>query len=292
MSINSQDQLIASMATAPVMFVSKTTATATLVGVPKTLWSGVGIPQAGVTQATGSSATGTSPGNVSLTTGNWARCDSNNTLGSFRIPVATPTGQQFNYLSHLGGSTSGSAGILFIYDRVAHGFIGSLAAGTTNFTWTNNTTDYVGGGIFPFLEVVSSMTAGSVISTTLNYTSTSGSARTGQVVAHPYSGFASWAAGNFLPISTKNTGNVQDLGVGSVQSLTMSGTALAGGSANIVLAKLIATLPMSSVNVPAMLDPMLSSIDPLRSNPSLFGVLLTSAAATCTFTGYYKVITG
>lgn len=242
--------------------------------------------------ATGSSATGTAAGSVVLSAGNWAACGQA-TTGALPISLANIDSSLQYYIAGLSLASLANAQLVLIFDRVSHGATNTAtsATTTTNFTWANNTTDYITGGVFPFLEFAASYTTTvSTFTTTLNYTAVGGAVRTGVATVCPYpTTTTNLSNRSFFPIPMNNTDNVSDIGVTSVQSITIATNATTpfAGSANVVLYKLVGVgmthLPGSSPNKSYLFDSFYN-LEPIRTDSCLvLSQVVQSLTATVIF---------
>lgn len=301
MAIKNTSNLTAALYSAPTNLILKSSASAATAGNLRSMWNGTGFPSPANVAATGSSSTGTAAGNVVLSAGNWAVCEGNLTTGSMpllsQMTSADPTSKNYLILGPNGNTTNQS---LLVFDRIAHGTLNTIVSGVSNTTFSNwtNTPFYSAGGIYPFIEFNGLWTAASSSSITMNYTSNTGQVRTGVSSAMLYGTSSNTVTQNFCPLELKNTDNVQDLGVASIQSANIIATGATAGGASIVLAKLVAayatgTTPGHHPNFPntsSGIDPYLIPFEEIRNNACLFFVTMSSISSIQNYMGETKII--
>lgn len=132
-----------------------------------------------------------------------------------------------------------SGGTTFVLDRLSHqgGLSGNVATTQTTNLPTAALTRYTSGvGVFAFLEVFSSV---GVTATTFSVSYTNSAGVSGRVSpASTVGATGTNATGTFIPIPLQ----VGDVGVRSVESVTLAGATGTAGNIGIVLAKPLITI--------------------------------------------------
>lgn len=232
MAITTLDQAIAGMQP-PQSFSKAVTGTLTA-GLPSSLWGLAGYPGAGSQS-------------VAL---NGATLSSTSALVAGQIPHYDP-GSGNSYLARFQGLAT-QAGVLILCDRIWSngGFTitSTGSQGITSPTWParDNTGTTNGAGVLVGVEV-SGVTGAGTPTLTLGYTNSAGTAsHTGtNVIATK----ATAAAGSFYEIGLQ----AGDVGVQSVQSLTLSAT-WTSGTINLVAYRVLARLEIPAAATPNALD--------------------------------------
>lgn len=263
MAITSLDGLIA--ANNQLLSFGKASATAKAAGSFHSLWTAAGLPTAG---AAAGSAAGVAC--TSATTG--------------AMPFVNPTGGALTYLSKI-SNTMQTIGTLILYDRLVHT---SALSGTVATAQTVNsaalTRQTSGVGVQLFLEWYTA-TGSTGVNVTASYTNSDGTAgRTTvstAIVASP-------VAGMILPLPLQ----AGDLGVRSVQSVTLSATTGTAGNFGITLVKRIAEIPVSLANTGVVLDPFALGMPKIDDNACLAFMELVSTTSTGFITGTINLAQG
>lgn len=255
-------------------------ATPTLVaGRPHSTWYLAGFPGAGTSDT--STATG-----VALS--------SSSTPVAGQIPHTDP-GAGNSYLGRFSAQSS-QAGLLMLCDRLvecgANSAGGALSPTATTAQTVNTLTlpsrDASGGttgiGVQAAIEVSSILGAGTP-TITLSYTNTGGSAgRTGTNVD---SIIAASAAGAFYRIGLASG----DLGVKSVQTITMNATQTSGQWV-LVLYRVLAMLEIANAQTPNAIDALTSGFPQLYNGIVPFMVFLPNTTTASIISGTYTETQG
>lgn len=232
MAITTLDGVIAGMQW-PRSFEKSVTATL-VAGRPASLWSLGGNPGAGSFNATLNGVT------LSSTGGNVAG----------QIPFTDP-GSGNAHLAYFQGAAT-QAGTLQLYDRLWHNggytITSTSAQNSTTPTWpardANGSTN--GEGVILAVEVSAATGAGTP-TITIGYTNSAGTA--GRTATNIIATVASSAIGATYFIALQ----AGDIGVRSVQSLTLSAT-WTSGTINLVACRLLASLPLPIAGVGNSID--------------------------------------
>lgn len=265
MAITTLDGVVAGMRL-PV-FVSKA-ATATLVaGLPTSLWAIAGNPGAGSYD----------------TTLNGVVLSSSSALVTGQLPHYDPTSGN-SYLARLSGAVN-QPGSLLLLDRLWHNggytITATTAQNITSPTWpsrcptsgTDDTATTTGIGVCLAVEVSAAVGAGTP-TITISYTNSAGTA--GRTATNIITTQASSAIGATYFIALQ----AGDVGVRSVQSLTLSAT-WTSGTINLVAYRILATLEIPSANVSAAIDAVTGAMPRIYNGavPYLVFIPSTTTAA-------------
>jgi hypothetical protein len=182
------------------------------------------------------------------------------------------------------------AGSLMIYDRVwaCSGFSGTTAPGAqslTGFTALPSVrAPSSGEGLEIFLESYTAVGA-SASNVTVQYTNSAGTASRNTV---------SEAITASFPINRLQKLRLQDgdIGIQSIQSLTLSATTGTAGNFGIVLAKRKATIPMGVINVSTAVDFATLGMPTVQSDSALMFVNLSTASTTGLILANFSIISG
>ena len=218
------DQLLTALQAAPIIPISKLSATSKGAGLFHSLWTVGGFPAAG-------SAAGSVNGVIPTKA----------TIGALNFNAAGASEDTFLAQLSLVGST---AGTFFMYDRLWHN---SALNGTLNtaqaFTQPALTRHTDGVGVEIWLEWYA-VTGSTAVTATVSYTNSDGvSGRSGtcSIAASP-------VVGQMIPVALQ----AGDKGVSSVQSVTLSATTGTAGNFGVTLLKkkAIASVPGPNIAQP------------------------------------------
>ena len=232
MALTTNDGLTAALANARGFAWFKANVTAEAVGRFHSYWFVPGNPGAAIADSPGLAG-------VAIT----------NAFGSGIIPFTSPGGANTVYLGAF-SAVGATAGQVILYDRLWHnsGIVGNTTGAQTvnSVAWPardeNGST--LGANVGLWLECQTATTnAGVVANTTVGYTNSAGVAgRVGNLVPDwPATG----VAGTMVPFSLQ----AGDVGVRSVQSITLGTSYGAGGVVRLVAARQLCTLPIPIPNV-------------------------------------------
>lgn len=222
MAIASVDDLIAGFNQMPPQFFHKAITPTLVSGRPQSSWGLGGIP--------GGGSFDTTLAGVALS--------SSSALVNGQIPFYNPSGTKLSYLSLFNAIFSGVGGRILLVDRLWHngGFtITSGAAQTVDSaTFPARDADGATSGKGVLLGVEISSAAGAAAPTiTVSYTNSAGTS--GRSATNAFATANSPGAGAFFPIGLQ----AGDVGVRSVQSLTLSASWLSG-TMNLVAYRILA----------------------------------------------------
>jgi hypothetical protein len=260
MPITTLDQALAGMQW-PRFFAKA--ATGTLVaGRPFSLWALAGFPGAGAYDATLNGVALTAPVNG-------------------QIPFSNPVSGN-SYLARLQAANV-QAGMLLLVDRLWHngGFNITLttAQNIVSPTWPARDADGATSGAGVLLSVDVSATTGAGTPTlTASYTNSAGTA--GRTATNVLTTAASSAAGTSYWLGLQ----AGDLGVRSVESLTLSAT-WTSGTINMVAYRILAALELSAASVPNAIDALTSGFPRIYDGSVPYFIFLPSASTSSSFTG-------
>lgn len=161
--------------------------------------------------------------------------------------LPSPSGTR--YLAKI-AMTSAQAGALHVYDRVwsCSGFSGTVTSAqpVTGFP-TLTRPDSNGTGLEIWIECYSATGGSTQANVAVQYTNSSGvSGRNTVSVTH----ISSMPANRLYPVILQSG----DTGVRSIQSITISASTGSTGDLGVTLLKRIATIPLTSPNIPSALD--------------------------------------
>lgn len=241
----------------PLRFFSKAVTPTLVAGKPQSLWGLAGMPGAGSYNTTLAGVALTSP-------------------IAGQLPFSNP-GSGNSYLSRLQAMAT-IPGILLLVDRLWHngGFtITSNTAQTINSATLparDNNGSTNGEGVFLGLEISS---AAGAAAPTISVSYTNSANTSGRTGANINPTANSPSAGSVFLIGTQ----AGDLGVRSVQSLTLSASWLSG-TMNLFAYRLLASLELTSNNVPNAIDMLSSGFQRIFDNsvPMLIFIPSTTTA--------------
>lgn len=207
-------------------------------GRPFSYWASAGMPGAGTYDTTAAGAVRTAASAGALPKGN----------------PASGNAYLYKFMAVVGGQ----AGVVYLVDRLWQG--GGLNATLTTAQTVNSvawpsrcptsaaddTPSTNGHGILVGLEVSAATGAGTP-TLTLNYTNSAGTA--GRTATNVNATTASSPAGTFYQFGLA----AGDLGVRSIQSLTLSAT-WTSGTINLVAYRVLASIPSTGAGVPGQVD--------------------------------------
>jgi hypothetical protein len=241
---------------------------ATLVaGRPHSWWSLGGIPGAGGFDATLNGVT----------------LSSTSALVNGQLPHYDP-GSGTSYLGRFAAGAS-QGGILCLYDRIWHnggyGITTLTAQNSTTPTWPARDDDGTTNGKGVLLGVEVSVATGAGTPTlTVAYTNSGGTA--GRSATNIFATVASSAIGSFYPIGLQ----AGDVGVRSVQSLTLSAT-WTSGTINMVAYRQIAALPMTGAFLGESLDAISGGLTEIFNGSVPFMVFVPGGTTASYVIGTY-----
>lgn len=265
MAITTIDEAIAGMR--PPVFFSKSVTATLVAGRPASLWPLGGMPGAGSYD----------------TTLNGVTLSSSSALVNGQIPHYDPVSGN----AHLARLTAGAtqAGMLLVLDRLWHNggytITSTLAQNSTTPTWPARDADGStnGNGVLLAVEISAATGAGTP-TITVGYTNSSGTAsRTGTNIAATV---ASSAIGAVYFIGLQ----AGDVGVRSVQSLTLSAT-WTSGTMNLVAYRVIAALPVPLANGHNEADALTLGLPRLYNGTVPWLVFVPNTTTASIITGTY-----
>lgn len=271
MAITTLDGALAGMR--PPFFFAKAVTATLVAGRPASLWSLAGAPGAGAFD----------------TTLNGVTLSSTSTIPAGAIPHYDPAAGN----SYLGRFTAAAtiAGRVLLLDRLWHngGFtITSTAAQSiTSPTWpsrcptsgTNDTPATAGYGVMLAVEVSAATGAGTP-TITISYTNSAGTA--GRTATNIIATVASSAIGATYFIGLQ----AGDVGVRSVQSLTLSAT-WTSGTINLVAYRILADLELAGAFVPNALDALTSGFPRIYDGTVPWLVFIPQTTTATNVSGTY-----
>lgn len=247
------DGLVAAMASGQTIGLYKASVTDQAAGMWTSLWTGAGMPGAGATPTSGA-------GDV----------PTNSTAGA--VALINAGGSNTLYLAQVSlGAVS--TGVIYAYDRLVET---SGLSGTVTSAQTVNTTSltrYTSGvGVQAWLEVYTALGSTSVTAS-VSYTNTLGtSGRTGT---------ATFPASAKVAFATQIALQAGDLGVESVQSVTLSATTGTAGNFGVTLAYPIFSAPLAITTGGVIYDYASLALPVIQPNACIaLYVLPSSATAT------------
>lgn len=219
--MTTMDNLLTALQAAPIVPISKLSATSKGAGQLHSLWTVGGNPAAGV-----------APGSVN------GVIPTKTTTGSLNFNAAGASEDTFLATLSMVGAT---AGTFFLYDRLWHNSAlnGTLTTAQT-FTQPALTRHTDGIGVEIWLEWYTA-TGSTAVTATISYTNSDGvSGRTGtcSIAASP-------VAGQMMMVALQ----AGDKGVKSVQSVTLSATTGTAGNFGVTLGKRKALIPIPVANI-------------------------------------------
>lgn len=266
MAITTLDGVVAGMR--PPMFFSKAVTATLVAGRPASLWALGGAPGAGSFD----------------TTLNGVTLSSSSALVNGQIPHYDPVSGN-SYLARLSASAT-QAGKLLLLDRIWHNggytITSTAAQNSTTPTWpsrcptsgTDDTPATTGHGVMLAVEVSAATGAGTP-TITISYTNSAGTA--GRTATNIIATVATSAIGATYFIGLQ----AGDVGVRSVQSLTLSAT-WTSGTINLVAYRVLAELELPGNFVPNALDALTSGM-PRIYNGTVPWVVFVPNTTTATY---------
>jgi hypothetical protein len=203
--------------------------------------------------------------------------------------IAAGAGGTTLYISRLDGFST-IAGTLLIYDRIwaASGFSGTTAPGAQSVTGFPTLpaarAPGTGEGLEVWLESITAVGA-SASNVTVQYTNSAGTASRNTV---------SEAITASFPINRMQKLRLQDgdIGVQSVQSLTLSATTGTAGNFGLTLLKRKATLPLPVANTGYVMDFAALGLPTLQSDSALQFAYMSSTTTTGVIFANFSIISG
>jgi hypothetical protein len=246
-------------------YISKAVTPTLVAGKPQSLWGLGGAPGAGAFDATL----------------NGVALSGSSTQVAGQINFTDP-GSGNTYLARLQGSAA-IPGTLLLCDRLWHngGYtISSITAQTsTTPTWptrdANGATN--GDGVLLGLEVSAAVGAGTP-TITVSYTNQAGTS--GKTGTNVFATAASAAAGSFFQIGLA----AGDVGVRSVQSMTLSAT-WTSGTVNLVAYRPLAALEITGANTPNAIDAITAGFPRLFNGTVPFLIFIPSTTTASNVSG-------
>jgi hypothetical protein len=206
------------------------------------------------------------------------------------IPYIDPPGGQNGYLARFQATTGGSAGMVFLCDRIWDN--GGINITSTSLqaiaspTWParDNTGTTNGVGVLLGVEVSATTGAGTP-TLTLGYTNSSGTAS--RTATNIDATVASSLLGTFYRIGLQ----AGDYGVQSVQSITLSAT-WTSGTINVVAYRVLAALEMSAQQNGFAIDAVTGGFPQLFNGCTPFGIFIATATTTTNLFGHFVACQG
>lgn len=271
MAITTLDGVVAGMR--PPMFFSKAVTATLVAGRPASLWALGGAPGAGSFD----------------TTLNGVTLSSSSTLVNGQIPHYDPVSGN-SYLARLSASAT-QAGKLLLLDRIWHNggytITSTAAQNSTTPTWpsrcptsgTDDTPATTGHGVMLAVEVSAATGAGTP-TITISYTNSAGTA--GRTATNIIATVATSAIGATYFIGLQ----AGDVGVRSVQSLTLSAT-WTSGTINLVAYRVLAELELPGNFVPNALDALTSGMPRIYNGTVPWVVFVPNTTTATNVSGTY-----
>lgn len=239
-----------------------------VIGRPFSFWGVAGVPSAGGFDTTLNGVVLTAP-------------------VAGQIPFSNPSGSDLSYVGRFGGQV-GQAGTLILCDRIWHngGFniTSTSPQSITSPSWGNRDSNGSSDGEGVLLGVeISSATGAGTPTITVGYTNSGGTpSRSG---VNSVNTVATSAAGTFYPISLASG----DLGVRSVQSLTLSAT-WTSGTMNLVAYRPIVSVDL--IGTAGYVDVITGGMARIFNDSVLFPLFIPSATNTSNLNGAFIVTQG
>jgi hypothetical protein len=207
-----------------------------------------------------------------------------------QIPFTNPTAGLLSYLASL-EATATQILALMLMDRLWHNSgIVAATTGAQAITFSGLPSrdangGALGAGCMAALEVSTVTGNGAPVTTiTISYTNETGTAgRTGTIASFP----ATAVAGTFVPFALQ----AGDLGIRSIQSITL-GTSLVSGTVHLVVYRKLAALNLTQPNAGAPKDAIGLGFPRLYDNTVPFLVCLPNGTTAATVTGSLVVAQG
>lgn len=272
MAITTIDQMVSALGnTSQTLLVNKASIASQVAGGYTSLFRATGTPGQGAIPST-------------------AAVCGNTLLGG--LTFTNPSGGLYSYLSRANLCCSNSASEISIYDRLAHmgGLNGTLTtaqtAGVDCTVTTSNMANRIGNsdysGIQWWLEWYTA-TGSTAVTATVTYTNGSGvSGRTTTVAMA-----ATVAASRMLPIIGVNNEGIQ-----SVQSVTLSATTGTAGSFGVTATRFLTSLTLPVANFTSIADWAGLGLPRVPDSACLMMVQIPSTTSSGTLLGSTKLIQG
>lgn len=260
MSITTIDGALAGMQ--PPNWITKAITPTLVAGRPQSLWGLGGNPGAGAFNTTLNGVALTAPVNG-------------------QVPFVNPASGNA-YLSRLQGQAS-IAGLLLLCDRLWHNggytITSTSAQNTTHPGLPSRDADgaALGTGVLAGVEVSGATGAGTP-TLTVGYTNQANAS--GRSATNIIATVASSAAGAFYPIGLQ----AGDLGMRSIQSLTLSAT-WTSGTINLVMYRVLAALELTAANTPNGLDAITGGFPRLFNGSVPFFIFIPSTTTASVISG-------
>jgi hypothetical protein len=204
-----------------------------------------------------------------------------------QLPFTNP-GAGNTYLARLAATCNAQVGTVLLCDRLWHnsGLSVTLTTPQAIVSGAMPARDrdgaVTGADLIVGLEVTTVMGAGTP-TITVDYTNTLGVASRSASATAP----TTMAAGDVLPFTLQ----AGDLGIQSIQGLTLSAT-MTSGAFSLVVYRLLASVPCGQVGVEGALDALSSGMPRLYDNTVPFLVFLPSTTTAPTISGQLIVTQG
>ena len=264
MAISTMDGLLSALEAGKRTNIYKASATSKAAGSFHSLWTTAGFPTAGVAQGT---TTGAIP--TSLTTG--------------AIPFTNPSALNSEYLARANFSQS-TIGTLILYDRLWHS---SALSGTSAVAQTFTMpalTRYTDGKTVELWAEWYTATGSTAVTATALYTNTadvSGRTATASFIASP-------VAGQMIAFTLQSG----DLGIKSVQQITLSATTGTAGNFGLTLVRRVAEFSNSLANVSGSMDAFAIGMPNISNDACLSFMVQCSATNTGVIMGSVDLVEG
>jgi hypothetical protein len=264
MAIMNMDGLVNAIAGRPIIPIQKASATAKAAGSFHSLWTVAGFPAAGTAAG---SVNGVIPTKATVGALNYADAGAGETL----------------YLGQL-SLQGATVGTLLVYDRLWHNsaFSGIVTTAQT-FTMPSLTRHVDGVGVECFAEWYTA-TGSTAVTATLSYTNTldvAGRTGTASFIASP-------VAGQMIPFQLA----AGDLGIKSIQSVTLSATTGTAGNFGLTLMKRKASIPITTANIGYGLDAIALGMPWFETNACIAFMVQASTTNTGYMNGTMCIIAG
>lgn len=209
---------------------------------------------------------------------------------SGQIPFTNPGAGQNSYIARFGAMSSPTVGVFLLCDRLWHNSgitITSTASQTVNsatFPARDNNGSTNGDGVIVGVEVSVATGAGTP-TITLGYTNSAGTAS--RSATNTINTNASSPIGTFYPIGLQ----AGDLGVRSIQSVTLSAT-WTSGTIHLVAYRVLATVEAVGSGLFAAVDPVTSGFTRLYDDTVPFLLFVPGATTATTIIAAMTVTQG
>lgn len=265
MAIDSFDELVSLLPGQAGLF-SKLNVSSVASGYVTSLWGISGRPAAGSNPPTGS-------GEIA----------SSSTLGAMPF-VNAVTGKDLYLVKEF--AVSSVAGTLILYDRLVHtsGLVGNVTTLQTVNSVAVDRPDSSGLGCEIWVECYSAISSASSMAFTANYTNSDGTQN--RTTVSTTVGNSSFPARMAIPIPLQ----VGDVGVRSVQGLTISVAGGSAGNLGITIARPILAVPIPTGGVGSLLDVLSTGKPKIFANSCLALAFISSGSATGQILGSYNLV--